>query len=228
MARVKIADAGGDTMTFVKIPEMEQYFGVVMENMDAKGIRNLPIRDDDVILCSYPRSGCHWLWEQMRMIQTGKPEVDDLDKDAAMFENISHGEMDDAASPRVLNTHLWFTQFPAEVTTKKTKLVLLYRNPKDVFNRGSYSVYLKKWEQMMEQHPDHPIHLITFEDLKKNPIEELSKLSKFLGKDYDVSFLQAVSDACALDKMRSKKAAGRIWQERVADNQKFMQSFYRQ
>nr|KAG5713283.1 hypothetical protein BaRGS_007810 [Batillaria attramentaria] len=97
----------------------------------------------------------------MRMIQTGKPEVDDLDKDAAMFENISHGEMDDAASPR-------------------------------------------------------------------NPIEELSKLSKFLGKDYDVSFLQAVSDACALDKMRSKKAAGRIWQERVADNQKFMQSFYRQ
>lgn len=133
MERVKIPDSGGYTMTYVKFDRGEQLLCTLLDNTDFTGIKNTVIRDDDVILCSYPRSGCHWLWDQLRLILTGKTQLDDLDKDAAMLEYNSHGELDSyQESPRVLNTHLWFTQFPQQVMTKRTKLVILYRQPKDV------------------------------------------------------------------------------------------------
>ena len=68
----------------------------------------------------------------MRMIMNGKTDNDPVEKEATMFEFLSHGELDSLPSPRVLNSHLWFEQFPAEVTVTKPKLVLLYRDPKDV------------------------------------------------------------------------------------------------
>ena len=64
-------------------------------------------------------------------------------------------------------------------------------------------------------------HTLTFN--QQNPLEELARLSEFLGKDYDVSFLQSVYDACAIDKMRERK--GQHWDGKVADSANFM---YRQ
>nr|KAG5713284.1 hypothetical protein BaRGS_007811 [Batillaria attramentaria] len=75
------------------------------------------------------------MWELLQMITTGKTELDPArDKDVGMIELhwLKQKEMDELPSPRVLNTHLWFTQLPEDVTQKKTKLVFLCRNPKDV------------------------------------------------------------------------------------------------
>ncbi|KAK7506047.1 hypothetical protein BaRGS_00002769, partial [Batillaria attramentaria] len=141
------------------------------------------------------------------------------------FRWFKQKEMDDLPSPRILSTHLWPAQLPEEATQRKTKLVFVCRNPKDVcvswymFHKevplyeykgefanwiqqfldgnvdwGSYTDWAWEWEKMMEQHPDHPVHFVTYEGLKK-----------FLGKDCDVSFLQAASDACALERIRSQK-----------------------
>ena len=67
------------------------------------------------------------------MILTGSTDGDAVDKETTMFEYLSHGELDGLPSPRVLNSHLWFEQFPAEVGSKgTTKLVLVYRDPRDV------------------------------------------------------------------------------------------------
>nr|KAG5713288.1 hypothetical protein BaRGS_007815 [Batillaria attramentaria] len=200
-------------MTYVKFENEKQLLCTLLENTDFSGIKN---------------TRTHWLWEQLRLLLTGQLHVDHEDKEIAMFEFNSHGELDSLPSPRALNTHLWFTQFPAEVRKKGTKLVVLYRNPKDVcvswyvlhrqgswyeykgefrnwirpflegnVDWGAYSEWLMQWERMMEQHPDHPVHVLSYEDLKKNPVEELTKLSGFLDKDHDLDFLQAVSDACA-------------------------------
>lgn len=238
---VKITDAGGDTIKYVRSKnEGVMLFPLfVKTNFDL--IRDMRLRDDDVILCTWPRCGTHWMWEWMRLLQTGTTEVDDADKDVAMFELNCHGELDTMPSPRVLNSHLVYRLLPSEVTQKKLKTVLVYRNPKDAciswymhhrdmpayeykgefknfvpmfldgnIDWGAYSDYLREWERVIEQRPDLPIHVVSYEQMKKDPLKEITKLSKFLGKDYDVSFLQTVADACALDKMRKEK--GNAWE----------------
>nr|KAG5713282.1 hypothetical protein BaRGS_007809 [Batillaria attramentaria] len=136
--KVKVLDAGGDSMTLLKFTGVKQFLNTTLEDTSFAGIRNLALRDDDVILCAYPRSGTHWTWEQIRMLISGKPVIEAADKDTYMFIRNSHGELDRQPSPR-------------------------------------------------------------------NAVEQLHKLSRFLGKDHDVNFLRAVSDACAIEKMRAHK-----------------------
>ena len=97
------------------------------------------------------------------MILAGKTEVQDVtDKEAGMLEfHHKLGGIDKLPSPRILNTHFWFELLPAEVLKKRTKLILLYRNPKDVtvsfynFHRsfdtyqysGQFGNYLKLFQE---------------------------------------------------------------------------------
>ena len=39
-------------------------------------VHNVEIRDDDVMLISYPKSGCHWLNEIASMLLAGTPEAE--------------------------------------------------------------------------------------------------------------------------------------------------------
>ena len=72
------------------------------------------------------------MWEQMRLIVRGSTVVDGVDKHSAMLERNTLEELGRLPSPRILSHHLRFQQLPSEVKEKRTKLVLLYRNPKDV------------------------------------------------------------------------------------------------
>ncbi|KAL8604618.1 hypothetical protein ACOMHN_013398 [Nucella lapillus] len=233
--RFLVPDQGGEALSLVQM-ESGRPLCTLMEDVDLHNIRNYPLRHDDVILCSYPRAGTHWTWELMRMLVNDRTDNDPTEKEAAMFEYRSHGELDSLPSPRIINTHLWFEELPAKVMSKRTKLVLVFRHPKDVavsfynlhcngpwyqyqgkfehwlplfmegkVDWGSYAEYLKTWDRVLTLHPDLPVHLVSYERLIENPTEEIRQLSRFLGKNHDDSFLEAVQDACAIDKMRERK-----------------------
>merc|ERR1711963_161297 len=73
-------------------------------------IDNMPelaLRDDDVMFCSYPKSGCHWIFEVARMIINGHTELDTLPKERYMLEASGgrHGNVADLPSPRIMNNH---------------------------------------------------------------------------------------------------------------------------
>jgi hypothetical protein len=53
-------------------------------------------------------------------------------KQMNMIEAISSDDLTSLASPRVLNTHFRFNDLPKDMVRKKTKIVLVHRNPKDV------------------------------------------------------------------------------------------------
>ncbi|KAK7089390.1 hypothetical protein V1264_025035 [Littorina saxatilis] len=242
---VKIPDAAGDTVTFAQYPN-----GHVMcpdfDHLDYDELRALHLRDDDIILCSYPRSGCHWLWEQIRMIHAGSTDLPVEEKQSGMFEKWSPAQYEKLPSPRTFNTHVAFHELPAEVTQKKTKLVMIYRHPKDsavslyhMFKNGIWwdyhgqlcnflplflegkvdgggvADYLNDWARVIADNPDQPIHVLSYESLMKNPVEELTRLSRFLGKNHEVTFLQSVADACTIDRMRKRK--GKVWEEHGID-----------
>ena len=130
MSLVRFPDAGGQTILLQQYGE-QQYLGPP----DCPGIQdvhNIDIRDDDVILISYPKSGCHWLWEMTRMLRAGTPHVETVEKENYMMEYKVRAELDTLTSPRTFNTHLYFHQLPKKVQDGKVKLLFIYRNPKDV------------------------------------------------------------------------------------------------
>nr|KAG5688893.1 hypothetical protein BaRGS_016461 [Batillaria attramentaria] len=97
-----------------------------------EGVHKVSIRDDDVILLSYPKSGCHWLWEMIRMLRAGTANVNLVEKEKYMLEYMPRDELDKLPSPRTFNTHFFFRQLPPAVHVGKCKLCFIYRNPKDV------------------------------------------------------------------------------------------------
>ncbi|XP_012935470.1 sulfotransferase family cytosolic 1B member 1, partial [Aplysia californica] len=124
-------------------------------------LTSLPLRDDDVLLCSYPKSGCHWLWQNIRFLLDDRVTLDAVDKETGMVEIHSREYFHGLPSPRILNIHERPEHMPADLMKGKAKIVFVYRNPKDVavsfFHHfkgfsaycleGNFSNFLKRFVQ---------------------------------------------------------------------------------
>ncbi|XP_046574275.1 sulfotransferase 1C2-like isoform X3 [Haliotis rubra] len=110
-----------------------------------KNVKLIPIRDDDILLCTYPKSGTHWTWEILNMIVVGKAEYAKHWQNSAWLEYRTHEELEALASPRILHTHLRPSQLPDDVWHKRCKVVYVRRNPKDCvvssFNQTTKQVW---------------------------------------------------------------------------------------
>ncbi|CAG5116568.1 unnamed protein product [Candidula unifasciata] len=96
-------------------------------------MRNIPLRDDDIMLCSYAKSGCHWLWDVLRYLRFGvADDLDKVDKETHMVEYNSLETLEQLQSPRILNNHGFFEDQPTDLFNKKVKVVFVYRNIKDL------------------------------------------------------------------------------------------------
>ncbi|XP_076451887.1 sulfotransferase 1A1-like [Babylonia areolata] len=98
-----------------------------------QGVRSLGLKEDDVLLCAYPRSGTHWLWEVGSMLLAGRAEHGHRTKEHSMLEGTPLEDLQSLPSPRLLNTHLPVHFLPSQVKDKKVKVIFVYRNVKDVF-----------------------------------------------------------------------------------------------
>ncbi|XP_050404865.1 sulfotransferase 1B1 isoform X2 [Patella vulgata] len=94
-------------------------------------LKEMNIRDDDVIICAYPKAGTHWIWEVSQMLKGQTTEYHKHIKEQHMFESTNIDSFDTEPSPRVLNSHLWPRHLPKQMFEKKTKIIYLIRNPKD-------------------------------------------------------------------------------------------------
>ncbi|KAK3596812.1 hypothetical protein CHS0354_036652 [Potamilus streckersoni] len=97
-----------------------------------KDIQNLSMRNDDVLVCAFMKSGTHWLWEIVQMLLRGNAEYETKTKLSAMIDIRTPEELDAIASPRVLNTHLPVDMLPSDVLSKRISIIHIMRNPKDV------------------------------------------------------------------------------------------------
>ena len=70
---------------------------------------------------------------------------------------------------------------------------------------GFYSDYLREWERGIKANKSLNICLTSYEDMQEDPLREVAKLAKFLGKSYDDEFLQNVIRATHIDNMRTAK-----------------------
>lgn len=193
-------------------------------------IQNMRCELDDTIICSYPKSGTHWVLEIVSMLirrratHTGKINVLDLIPTAAM---------DAIPSPRLFMTHLRFHQLPEQFRKNRSKIVYCVRNPKDVavslfnFTRayrdmqysGTWEQFLKEfcrgnvpynswfdnvrsWEKTREADDKYPIYFLYYEDLKKDTEREIKRLAKFLEIPVDRYTLESILEKTSLESMR--------------------------
>ncbi|KAH9503942.1 Sulfotransferase cytosolic 1B member 1 [Bulinus truncatus] len=201
-----------------------------------ENIRNLEIRDDDVLVMAYPKCGTHWVWEIIHMLLNQTTDHERRTKEHAMLENTADLDLiRQQPSPRVLNSHLPLCHLPQDIVRKKTKIVHTVRNPKDTLvsmyhffkgrpaftlqvlldaiinNNLSYHSqfdYLRHLTQFQKTEPDHPVLHIYYEELKKTPILVILKLARFLEVPATEDFCQKVAEACKFENMKSIEENG--------------------
>ncbi|XP_019628514.1 PREDICTED: sulfotransferase family cytosolic 1B member 1-like [Branchiostoma belcheri] len=109
------------------------------ESLDV--IPDYVIRDDDVVIVTYPKAGTNWIIEIVNKLlrAAGKTDVTTEDIPWAIestlpqFGQPGHVILKDQPSPRILHTHLPYHLAPNMVTNPegKVKAIVLMRNPKD-------------------------------------------------------------------------------------------------
>lgn len=72
------------------------------------------------------------MWEVTNMLLSGLTENIPNNKQSMMLEIKDEEELEDEPSPRVLNTHLLLPDLPKDILAKKSRIIYLLRNPKDV------------------------------------------------------------------------------------------------
>ncbi|KAI8749203.1 sulfotransferase family cytosolic 1B member 1 isoform X2 [Biomphalaria glabrata] len=133
----QLTDRFGNTFHFGNAGDYwTQAFGIGA-NADyrthTKDIRNMDIRDDDILICSYPKTGLHWHIEVIKMLLNQSKNLTDEDITGHCFLDAVPSELFGSfKSPRLLVTHVPFRHIPKQALEKKIKILVLERNPKDV------------------------------------------------------------------------------------------------
>lgn len=248
MTDIKVPDLGGATMNAVDVEAddfIHPYFFLKPEEQKRifDSVPHFSFRDDDVMLCAFPKNGTHWLFEILTMLvhKTSKV-VEESSKIKTMLEGYLANGVDDQPSPRVINSHYPPRYLPLKgLADKQIKTVVIFRNPKDTavsyYNHmhglkvydyngnwqdwlpvylegkcesGKYSNYLSQWEQIIENGPGFPLHVMYYEDLKLNGPAEMDKVAKFLGVELDDKLKGEILKSCGFETMAERSVKEKV------------------
>ncbi|CAG5123883.1 unnamed protein product [Candidula unifasciata] len=194
------------------------------------------MRPDDILVCGYAKTGCHWIWETVNMIVKRRAEHTNYLKVIAFLEMAAPELYDALPSPRILNTHNEYEELPDQAKAMKTKIVLTTRNPKDtavslynhhinlkeVYNyegefsdwfqfflngtvdNGNYFDYHLAWEKAMNEHPDHPILVVKYEEMKQDTQAGIRRIANFLEVPLTDDQVAKIATAAGFGSMKKK------------------------
>lgn len=148
------------------LTKIHKYKGVTFSGFTPKEflevIPDVEIREDDILIASYPKSGTHWIWETALLILANgdKEEIDRGSMIATPLEFVcipdinapTYKVFEQAKSPRVVLTHLPWQFLPKQVTEqKKGKILYIVRNPKDIIASASRFFHAQSGEEKDEK-----------------------------------------------------------------------------
>ncbi|XP_071955662.1 amine sulfotransferase-like [Antedon mediterranea] len=118
-------------------------------------IHNFEVREDDIFVLSYPKSGTHWTLEIVGNIvcEGNKDKVNENYRSnppgpIEFSDNYKKLNSFLTEKPRVMMTHARVDVLPKQIFEGKGKVVFMIRNPKD--NLVSYWNFLKEYQYLEE------------------------------------------------------------------------------
>ncbi|KAM3931926.1 sulfotransferase 6B1-like [Leptodactylus fuscus] len=201
-----------------------------------KALELFEAREDDVLIITYPKCGTNWsiqILHQMlfelhnkeptiahAMLEFGKPE--------------KYEDLKQKPSPRLIASHISYENTPKSFFEKKTKILVILRNPKDAAvsyyhftnnnpvlpTYSSWDLFFKDFisgdvmygsyfDYMLgweKQIDDGNILILTFEDMKADLCVEMRKICDFYGINLTDEQLQKVEEKSTFKSMKEKSS----------------------
>lgn len=202
-----------------------------------KALENFQAREDDVVLVAYPKCGFNWMVGVVRKIiaeATGKKTESKMPPLIEFFGPDALKLVDQTPSPRLLGTHLHPDNIPASFQGKKTKMLVIFRNPKDTlvsyFHFSNNNPVLpsgQAWESFYsnfmsgdvswgsyfdhalawEKKMDDPdVMIVTYEELKQDLSDGVRQISGFFGFGLTEAQVQQIADESTFSAMKQSAA----------------------
>ncbi|KAJ8013870.1 hypothetical protein DPEC_G00034290 [Dallia pectoralis] len=188
------------------------YSALLCPEEHLKAVKILEGRADDVVLVAYPKCGFNWVASVLRKIivaATGEKGSSKYHPLIEFSEPELHELINQAPAPRLLGTHLHPDNIPASFNTKKAKMLVVFRNPKDTVvsyyhfsNNNPLLPTAESWDRFFsdfmsgevlwgsyfdhalgwEKRMDDPnVMIVTFEELKQDLTGGVRRVSEFFG-----------------------------------------------
>uniref|UniRef100_A0A8C0H5S8 Sulfotransferase n=1 Tax=Chelonoidis abingdonii TaxID=106734 RepID=A0A8C0H5S8_CHEAB len=201
-----------------------------------QALDTIEFRQDNVFLAAYPK--CSDLWENWIHLTSFHLKYYKLSA------SLSYGyygsllslallqKIKNAPSPRLFSTHLHYDDIPKAVFENKVKVLVVFRNPKDVAvsyyhfynknpglpNVSSWDEFFQKFmsgEVMWSSYFDHAlswnkhmdeqnIMIITYEEMKENLPGGVKKIAEFLGFSLPEEKIQSIIENATFKSMSNK------------------------
>ncbi|XP_069394918.1 sulfotransferase 6B1 [Paralichthys olivaceus] len=200
-------------------------------------LENIEAREDDIMLVAYPKCGFNWMVGVVKKIiaeATGMktesrmpPLIEFLGPDVLKL-------MDQSPSPRCLGTHMHPDNIPTSFYTKKTKMLVIFRNPKDTLvsfyhftNNNPVLPSGQSWESFFshflsgdvpwgsyfdhalawEKRMNDPnVMIVTYEELKQDLSEAVRQISSFFGFPLTEAQVTQITEKSSFTSMKESSA----------------------
>uniref|UniRef100_A0A8C9W1P3 Sulfotransferase n=1 Tax=Scleropages formosus TaxID=113540 RepID=A0A8C9W1P3_SCLFO len=213
------------------------------ENLKAS--ESFEARPDDIVLVAYPKCGFNWMvgviLKIMAAVKVENKEVQD--RLVPLLEFLNPGaqkSLSEVPSPRLLGTHMHPDNIPPSFAAQKTKILVIFRNPKDTMvsyyhftNSSPMLPTAESWDKFYEEfmrgdvclgsYFDHAlawekrmddpnVMIVTFEEMKRDLTEGIRQISNFFGFTLSEEQVQTISQESMFTTMKdgSKDKYGKM------------------
>ncbi|KAL4219453.1 hypothetical protein ACF0H5_022032 [Mactra antiquata] len=101
-------------------------------------IKKFKYRHRDVLICSYPKTGTHWVFNLVNSLMSPGPVEDKLIPSPELLDLHPLEKIEQLSSPRVIVSHLKPIRLPQEHLKNGGKIILVARNPRDTIVSHMY------------------------------------------------------------------------------------------
>uniref|UniRef100_A0A8C9XXE7 Sulfotransferase n=1 Tax=Sander lucioperca TaxID=283035 RepID=A0A8C9XXE7_SANLU len=198
-----------------------------------KALQNIEARENDIMIVAYPKCGFNWMVGVLRKIIAEATGMKIESKMPPLIEffgpDVVKVPIGCTPSPRLLGTHLLPDNIPKSFHAKKTKMLVIFRNPKDTlvsfyhfYNKmpvhpsvqwdafysnflsgdvafGSYFDHALAWEKRMD---DPNVMIVTYEELKQDLSEGVRQISTFFGFSLTEAQVQQIAEGSTFSAMK--------------------------